>query len=368
MAYLELNQLRKTWGSHVAVQGFDLDVNEGEFVSFLGGSGCGKTTTLRMVAGFETPDSGRLTLGGEDLTKVTPNKRNIGMVFQNYALFPNLTVAENVSFGLKVRRVPRTEAKSRVDEMLGLVNLADFGGRFPHQLSGGQQQRVALARALAPRPRVLLLDEPLSALDARIRQHLRVEIRALQTALGITTIYVTHDQEEALSLSDRIVVMEKGHIEQVGTPAEIYHRPATAHVASFVGHLGILTGTGTADGRLLVGDQVVTPPRPLTEGLAAKWSLRPETLMLVSEGDGPARDFETVEATVVSVSFLGSVLRTTVEVGGQLLPVDSFVDPRSPQPRVGSTVTVGWPRDAGWVEADSESVPQPVLADFAQVH
>ncbi|HTH14581.1 MAG TPA: ABC transporter ATP-binding protein, partial [Spirochaetia bacterium] len=273
------------------------------------------------------------------------SKRNIGMVFQNYALFPNLTVAQNVAFGLAVRRVPRAEARRRADELLGLVHLSDFGGRYPHQLSGGQQQRVALARALAPRPRVLLLDEPLSALDARIRQHLRTEIRSLQKSLGITTIYVTHDQEEALSLSDRIVVMDKGRIEQVGTPSEIYHQPATAHVAGFVGHLGVIEGTGTPEGRFEVDGQILTPPRPLAAGARARWSLRPERLVLNPSGTG----WERVTGTVQSVSFLGSVVRTLVAVGDQGLPVDAFVDPAVPQPRVGSQVTIGWPRDAGWL-------------------
>ena len=320
-------------------------MEEGEFVSFLGGSGCGKTTTLRMVAGFETPDSGRLTLGNEDLTRVSPNKRNVGMVFQNYALFPNLTVAENVAFGLKVRRMPQADAKKRAEELLGMVHLADFGARYPHQLSGGQQQRVALARALAPRPRVLLLDEPLSALDARIRQHLRVEIRSLQKSLGITTIYVTHDQEEALSLSDRIVVMDKGRIEQVGTPAQVYHEPANAHVASFVGTLAVLRGTGTADGRFQVAGQVVTAPRPLGEGERVAWSLRPERVVLAPR----ELDFERMSGTVQSVAFLGSVVRTTVALGDQTLLSDTLVDPNHAQPRVGERVTVGWTKDSGWL-------------------
>ena len=346
MAYLELKKLRKVWGTHVAVEGFDLAVEEGEFVSFLGGSGCGKTTTLRMVAGFETPDSGALTLASDDLTRVSPNKRNVGMVFQNYALFPNLTVAQNVAFGLKVRRVPKTQAARRVEEMLGLVHLEDFTARYPHQLSGGQQQRVALARALAPQPRVLLLDEPLSALDARIRQHLRIEIRALQKALGITTIYVTHDQEEALSLSDRIVVMDKGRIEQVGTPAQVYHEPATAHVATFVGHLAVVEGVATPDGRFQVGDQVLTPPRPLQPGAKVRWSLRPERVVLEPVGHG----WERLTGLVQSVAFLGSVVRTAVALGNQVLWSDTLVDPSTPQPRVGATVTVGFSRDAGWVE------------------
>jgi putative spermidine/putrescine transport system ATP-binding protein len=346
MAYLELAKLRKSWGAHLAVEGFDLEVAEGEFISFLGGSGCGKTTTLRMVAGFETPDSGELTLAGEDITRKAPNRRNVGMVFQNYALFPNLTVAQNVAFGLKVRRVPRNQIGSRVGELLGLVHLSDFGGRYPHQLSGGQQQRVALARALAPRPRVLLLDEPLSALDARIRQHLRTEIRALQKTMGITTIYVTHDQEEALSLSDRIVVMDKGRIEQVGTPSEIYHEPATAHVASFVGHLGSIEGEGAPDGRFLVAGQTLTPPRPLIPGAKAKWSLRPERVVL----DPVGGEWERLSGVVQSVAFLGSVVRTAVTLGDQTLWSDTLVDPRRAQPQVGAKVTVGFARDSGWVE------------------
>jgi putative spermidine/putrescine transport system ATP-binding protein len=346
MAYLELSRLRKTWGAHVAVEGFSLDIAEGEFISFLGGSGCGKTTTLRMVAGFETPDSGTITLDGADLTAVAPSRRHVGMVFQNYALFPNLTVADNVAFGLEVRRQSKPEIRARVDEMLGLVHLSDFGGRYPHQLSGGQQQRVALARALAPQPRVLLLDEPLSALDAHIRQHLRAEIRALQKTLGITTIYVTHDQEEALSLSDRIVVMNKGRIEQVGAPGDIYHRPETAFVAGFVGHRGVLEGRGTADGRFETEGQTLAPPRPLEAGKIYRWSLRPERLVL----DPSDASLVQVSGRVETVAFLGSVLRTTVSVGAQQIPVDAFVDPARVPPAVGSTVRVGWPADAGWIE------------------
>ena len=215
----------------------------GEFVSFLGPSGCGKTTTLRMVAGFEVPTSGSIVMDGQDITDIRPNQRNIGMVFQSYALFPNMTVADNIGFGLSVARAPKPDIQQRVKEMLALIKLEQLGGRYPYQLSGGQQQRVALARALAIRPQLLLLDEPLSALDAKIRVSLRNEIRAIQRQLGITTIYVTHDQEEALSLSDRVVVMNQGVIEQVGAPFEIYNFPKTAFVASFVGTLNVLDAT-----------------------------------------------------------------------------------------------------------------------------
>ena len=236
MSFLELAGVQKQFGTTIAVENFDLAAEKGEFVSFLGPSGCGKTTTLRMIAGFEQPTAGTITINGEDVTYANPNKRNVGMVFQSYALFPNMNVADNIGFGLKVRKRPNDQIRKRVDELLEIVNLPDKGERYPYQLSGGQQQRVALARALAFEPQVLLLDEPLSALDAKIRVALRHEIRSIQRQLGITTVYVTHDQEEALSLSDRVVVMSEGRMEQVGTPFEIYNFPSTAFVASFVGH------------------------------------------------------------------------------------------------------------------------------------
>ncbi|NJN44270.1 MAG: ABC transporter ATP-binding protein, partial [Anaerolineae bacterium] len=241
MAYLTLSGITKKFGGISAVQDFNLNVETGEFVSFLGPSGCGKTTTLRMIAGFEIPTTGKISINDTDVTNKAPNQRNVGMVFQAYALFPNMTVAQNIGFGLKVRKEKETAIKDRVREMLAIMNLEDRGSSYPYQLSGGQQQRVALARALAIRPQVLLLDEPLSALDAKIRLSLRAEIRGIQQRLGITTIYVTHDQEEALSLSDRIVVMNKGEIDQVGTPFEIYNFPQTAFVASFVGTLNTTT-------------------------------------------------------------------------------------------------------------------------------
>ena len=243
-SFLSIQHVKKTFGDNTVVQDFNLDVGAGEFISFLGPSGCGKTTVLRMVAGFEEPTSGSIGIAGKDVTRLKPNQRNIGMVFQAYALFPNLTVAQNIAFGLKVAGVPRADSDRRVAEMLELIKLPQFGDRYPYQLSGGQQQRVALARAIAPKPKLLLLDEPLSALDAKVRVSLRDEIRAIQKELGITTVFVTHDQEEALSISDRIVVMYGGKAEQVGTPFEIYNRPATKFVANFVGTL-TLEGTVT---------------------------------------------------------------------------------------------------------------------------
>ena len=242
MAYLELSHINKEFAKAAAVNDFNLSAEQGEFISFLGPSGCGKTTTLRMIAGFELPTTGKIRIDGKDLTFVPPNKRNVGMVFQSYALFPNMTVAGNIAYGLKVAGKPRTEIKQKVDEMLALIHMDGFSGRYPSQISGGQQQRVALPRALAIRPRVLLLDEPLSALDAKIRVELRQEIRRIQQQLGITTIYVTHDQEEALSISDRIVVMSEGKIEQIGSSSEIYNFPKTEFVANFVGQTEFAAG------------------------------------------------------------------------------------------------------------------------------
>src|SRR6266851_4585522 len=283
MAFLEINDLRKVFGPISVVQNFALAVERGEFVSFLGPSGCGKTTTLRMVAGFEQPSSGTIRINGQDVTGLRPNQRNVGMVFQSYALFPNMTVAENVGFGLKVAKRPAAEIRARVEEMLALIRLPALAGRYPYQLSGGQQQRVALARAIAIKPKVLLLDEPLSALDAKIRVSLREEIRSVQRSLGITTIYVTHDQEEALSMSDRIVVMNEGRIEQIGTPFEIYNFPRTRFVASFVGTLNILRGrvVDATSGRIAVDDQPITAARGmggLQNGEVRSLALRPEAV------------------------------------------------------------------------------------------
>ena len=271
------------------MEDFSLAAERGEFVSFLGPSGCGKTTTLRMIAGFERPTGGSLSINDVDMTHRPPNQRNVGMVFQSYALFPNMTIAQNVGYGLKVRKMPKADIARRVGELLELIHLPEKGDRYPYQLSGGQQQRVALARALAIEPQVLLLDEPLSALDAKIRIVLRKEIRAIQRQLGITTVYVTHDQEEALSLSDRVVVMSEGRIEQIGTPFEIYNFPATAFVASFVGTLN-LVAAGVIDassGRLsLEGQEVRTAKAVTGAGSDGRVTLavRPEGISL---GDGP---------------------------------------------------------------------------------
>src|SRR3954471_18381057 len=283
--FLSVKSIRKAFANATVVQDFNLDAGAGEFVSFLGPSGCGKTTVLRMVAGFEEPTSGNIVVAGKDITRLKPNQRNIGMVFQAYALFPNLTVAQNVAFGLKVGGMAKADADKRVAEMLKIIKLPEFGDRYPYQLSGGQQQRVALARALAPKPKLLLLDEPLSALDAKVRVSLREEIRSIQKALGITTIFVTHDQEEALSISDRIVVMYGGKAEQAGTPFEIYNRPATKFVANFVGTLNVLEGTVTdvAAGKVRVGGGEIMLKQSLNGAKAGdklSLALRPEAISL----------------------------------------------------------------------------------------
>jgi putative spermidine/putrescine transport system ATP-binding protein len=346
MAYLDLNHLRKTFGNTVAVDRFDLHVERGEFVSFLGPSGCGKTTTLRMVAGFEQPTEGQIVIDGEDMTDVPPNKRRLGMVFQSYALFPNMTVADNIAFGLKMQKAPSAQIKDRVKEMLALIQMPDYGERYTYQLSGGQQQRVALARALAIQPRVLLLDEPLSALDAKIRDELRNEIRRIQQTLGITTIYVTHDQEEALSLSDRVVVMNLGRVEQIGTPIEIYNQPATAFAAAFVGTVNTLRGIATQDSQTVLVDgkpvKVSAPAPHKRAGEPVAIHLRPENVLL----QNGAADYNHLPARVDNITFLGSIVRVQLNVGGNPLMSDVLNNPHLSLPRAGDTLTISFSPEA----------------------
>jgi putative spermidine/putrescine transport system ATP-binding protein len=347
MTYLALSDLSKEFSGAAAVKDFNLDVQQGEFVSFLGPSGCGKTTTLRMIAGFEVPTTGNVILDDVDITHKAPNQRNVGMVFQAYALFPNMTVAQNIGYGLRIRREPAAAIKERTNEMLALIHLEQKGDSYPYQLSGGQQQRVALARALANRPRVLLLDEPLSALDAKIRVSLRAEIRAIQRTLGITAIYVTHDQEEALSISDRIVVMHDGKIEQVGTPFEIYNFPQTAFVANFVGTLN----TATAE--------VVDPAKHLlkidglqlqaAEGLDGRQkgdkvtiAIRPERLNFVAQ----EKKANVLDCQIENITFLGSVVRIQVLVGSNRFYMDTFNNPFLELPKIGDKDQVSCSREA----------------------
>lgn len=347
MSYLELSHVHKAFAGTTAVEDFNLSVAQGEFIAFLGPSGCGKTTTLRMVAGFELPTSGRITLEDKDLTFLPPNKRNVGMVFQSYALFPNMTVAENIGYGLKVAGKPKKEIQTRVAEMLGLIHLEHFGARYPGQLSGGQQQRVALARALAVRPQVLLLDEPLSALDAKIRVELRNEIRRIQQQLGITTIYVTHDQEEALSLSDRIVVMSHGKMEQVGTPAEIYNFPATEFVAQFVGQINLLPVQvlNPVEGIVKLGQQTIQAGQfGRLNGKPVRLAVRPEELR-----PGFSEGANNLNGQVEAVTYLGSIMRIRVTVEGHPVSLDMFNERKLKIPTVGDPYPFTFPVDACWL-------------------
>ena len=300
MSQLSFQNVRKTFGQAVALESLNLDVGDGQLVSLLGPSGCGKTTALRIAAGFEFADSGEVSLDGKDISGVPAHKRNMGMVFQSYSLFPNLTVAGNVDFGLRTRGHDRARRHTTVREMLELVGLTPQINRYPHQLSGGQQQRVALARALAVNPQVLLLDEPLSALDAKVRTNLRDQIRRIQTELGITTMFVTHDQEEALAISDRVAVMSNGRVEQYGSPLEVYRTPATAFVARFVGSMNELHGRVSDDGEVDVAGVRMPVAGVSGTGTAVNLLLRPEALSVVPEGEGMLR------GTVTSVTFQGA--------------------------------------------------------------
>ena len=336
MSFLTLTGVQKTFpGGTVAVEDFNLDAVRGEFVSFLGPSGCGKTTTLRMIAGFEKPTAGTIVVDGTDITYRAPNQRNVGMVFQSYALFPNMSVADNIGFGLKVRKRPKAEITKRVGELLELIHLEGRADRFPWQMSGGQQQRVALARALAIEP----------------------QIRAIQRQLGITTVYVTHDQEEALSLSDRVVVMSDGRIEQIGTPSEIYNFPTTAFVASFVGTLNLVTA-GVVDapaGRLSIDGQQVKTSKAITDaGPDGRVTLavRPEGIEL-GEGEASAN---RLKGTVEDINFLGSIVRIRVKVGDgvdgttpTIVALDAFNEPHLRLPDVAQAVTISFPPEACFV-------------------
>ncbi|MFJ9378483.1 ABC transporter ATP-binding protein [Streptomyces sp. NPDC101455] len=305
-ATVEFRGLRREFGPTIALDGLDLTVRPGEFLALLGPSGCGKTTALRMLAGFEHPTSGEVLVDGKDVTDVPAHRRDAGMVFQSYSLFPHLNALDNVAFGLRMRKVRTAERRSRAAELLDLVGLGDKGERFPHQLSGGQQQRVALARALALRPRVLLLDEPLSALDAKVRLSLREEIRRLQQELGITTLFVTHDQEEALSIADRVAVMRAGKLEQCAAPAELYGRPATAFVAEFVGTMSRLPGQ-LSDGVVEVLGQRLPVDGEAPAGPEVDVLVRPEAIHVHADEAGGAR--------VVGTAFLGAVVRVSVRLG-----------------------------------------------------
>ncbi len=347
MAHLELTHISKNFGDNQVVKDFNLAVDKGEFVSFLGPSGCGKTTTLRMIAGFEIPSTGKVTIDSADITNKAPNQRNVGMVFQAYALFPNMTVAQNIGFGMQIHHAKKEDIQSRVQEMLALIHLEGRGDSFPFQLSGGQQQRVALARALANRPQVLLLDEPLSALDAKIRVSLRAEIRAIQRKLGITTVYVTHDQEEALSISDRVVVMYDGKVEQVGSPFQIYNFPQTQFVANFVGTLNTFNAEVVDPGKkLLQVDGVQLQAAEDTElkqkGQKVLVAIRPERLNFAAA----EKKANILECTIENITFLGSIVRVQVSIGSNRLFMDTFNNPFLELPKLGSKDQITCSREA----------------------
>ncbi len=311
VAHLVIRGLVKRFGSFTALKDIDLSVGRSEFVCFLGPSGCGKTTLLRAIAGLDRQDEGQIVIAGRDVSKLPPAARDFGIVFQSYALFPNLSVADNVGYGLVNRRRSKGEIGARVSELLALVGLPEQGPKFPAQLSGGQQQRVALARALATSPSLLLLDEPLSALDARVRVHLRDEIKSLQRRLGVTTIMVTHDQEEALAMADRIVVMNHGHIEQVGTPQQIYRSPVSQFVADFVGHMTFISAVVSGDGRADIGGIHLEVPalKGIAPGTRIELGIRPEELQVRGIGPETQNQFD---ATVETLDYLGSYSRALV--------------------------------------------------------
>ena len=327
-ATVELTGVIKEYAGQRALNGIDLTIAPGEFIALLGPSGCGKTTALRALSGLESVDGGTIHIDGTNVVDVPVNRRDIGMVFQSYSLFPHMTSLENVEFGLRMRKVATADRKARALEALEMVGLSDKGHRYAHQLSGGQQQRVALARALVTRPRVLLLDEPLSALDAKVRVQLRDEIRRIQTDLGITTLFVTHDQEEALAVADRVAVMREGQIEQIGSPEELYTSPATPFVANFVGLSNRVPGELVDRMVSVHGEQLAVVGKTQANGAVIAF-IRPEDVVFDSTG---------IEATVVGSSFLGSLRRTQVQLSdGALISIQHGV---RTQPTVGERVHI----------------------------
>jgi spermidine/putrescine transport system ATP-binding protein len=346
----------KKFGDSVAVDHINLEVLDGEFFSLLGPSGCGKTTTLRMIAGFETPTEGAIRLEGKDVSRVPPHKRNVNTVFQHYALFPHMTVWDNVAYGPRSLKKDKSEVKRRVDELLEIVRLTDFAARKPAQLSGGQQQRVALARALVNYPSALLLDEPLGALDLKLRQVMQFELKRIQREVGITFVYVTHDQEEALTMSDRIAVMNAGNVDQIGTPTEIYDRPSTVFVASFIGQANLWAGkqTGRANRDFVqvevLGSTLKARPGETTieSGGTATLMIRPERVRVSM--DPPTGDLATVPATVADLTFQGPVVRLSMTASDDS-PILAHVGPEQDLPmlRPGDQVHVSWAPEASLV-------------------
>jgi putative spermidine/putrescine transport system ATP-binding protein len=330
--HVRLVELRRRFGEVSALDGLSLDLAPGELVVLLGPSGCGKTTALRALAGLERLDSGRILLDGRDITNMPASRRDMGMVFQAYSLFPHLTARENVAFGLRLRRMASTERRQVADRLLELVHLANQGNRYPHELSGGQQQRVALARALAIEPQVLLLDEPLSALDAKVRSTLRDEIRRIQTEVGITTVFVTHDQDEALAIADRVAVIFAGRMEQIAPPAELYERPRTARVADFVGLSNRIRGEARGGMAVVLDTRLSLLEGSATDGPVTVL-IRPEVVELNPDPTGPAR--------VVTASFLGSIARVQVRLGDGTLVLAQVSSADVARFRPGDAVRIG---------------------------
>jgi putative spermidine/putrescine transport system ATP-binding protein len=324
---LRLQGIRKNYGQVVAVAGVDLAIDEGEFFTLLGPSGSGKTTLLRMIAGFERPDSGRIELGGRDITSLPPHLRDTNTVFQDYALFPHMTVAQNIGYGLRIKATPKAERERRVDRALQMVRLSGLGHRRPNQLSGGQRQRVALARAVINEPEVLLLDEPLGALDLKLRQEMQIELKQIQKEVGITFIYVTHDQEEALTMSDRIAVMSNGSIEQIGSPVDVYERPATEFVAGFIGISNVLLRDGV------------------------RFVVRPEKIRMLASGEQPDPGMRVEPGTVEEIVYVGMSTRYLVRLdrGEQLVAVRQNMDAAGDAQEFQGPVRLAWTADHTYV-------------------